>query len=98
MRIATSLFIMFAVAGSALAAEQPAPRRAVWEACKADITALCQGVQPGGGRIKECLKANRDKLSDGCKSAIAAARQARQDARASSAPQAPAQPTPPPAP
>jgi hypothetical protein len=94
MRIATSVFIMFAVAGSALATEQPAPRRVVWEACKADINALCPGVQPGGGRIKECLKANRDKISESCRLAIAAARQARREASAS-APQAPAQPTPP---
>jgi hypothetical protein len=43
-------------------------------ACKADIDALCKDVQPGGGRIKECLKAHADKLSQGCRDAIAAAK------------------------
>lgn len=88
MRVVASAFIMSVLAGAALAADTPAPagRGAVWEACKADISSLCAGIQPGGGRIKACLKANRDKLSEGCKAAIVAARQARQDAKASSAP------------
>ena len=100
MRTAASLFIISALAASALATEQPAQgtRGPVWEACKADVASLCPGIQPGGGRIKECLKTNRDKLSDGCKSAIAAARQARRDAKASSVPPAPAQPASPSAP
>jgi hypothetical protein len=45
-------------------------------ACKADVTALCKDVQPGGGRIKECLKSNWDKVSQGCKDAIATAKAA----------------------
>lgn len=40
-------------------------------ACQADLQTLCAGVQPGGGRIMQCLKQNREKLSAGCKSAIA---------------------------
>ena len=40
-------------------------------ACKADFEKLCAGVQPGGGRIRECMKAHRDQISDACKSAIA---------------------------
>jgi len=40
-------------------------------ACKGDVEKLCASVQPGGGRVGECLKAHRDQLSVGCKLAIA---------------------------
>jgi hypothetical protein len=60
---------------------------AVSSACKGDIEKLCAGVQPGGGRIGECLKAHRDQLSVGCKRAIvqemAARRQSANGAAAS---------------
>lgn len=36
-------------------------------ACKAEIEKLCPGVQPGGGRIIDCLTAHRDQLSEACK-------------------------------
>jgi hypothetical protein len=39
----------------------------VHEACKADVEKLCQGVQPGGGRIRACLKSHEADLSEGCK-------------------------------
>ena len=39
-------------------------------ACKADAEKLCSGVQPGGGRILACMKANKDKLSDACKASL----------------------------
>lgn len=84
MRFVATALILSTLTVPAFAADTP--RGAVREACKADIASLCSGLQPGGGRIRECLKANRDKLSDGCKSAIAAAMQARRDAKSSSAP------------
>jgi hypothetical protein len=46
----------------------------VREACRADVERLCKGVEPGGGRIRECLRAHREELSDGCKAAIKEAR------------------------
>ena len=60
--------------GIALAADEPgntSPRFA----CKPDVDRLCPGVQPGGGRIKACLKQNDAQLSAACKDAIANARQ-----------------------
>ena len=35
--------------------------------CKDDIAKLCQGVQPGEGRIIKCLQQNESQLSPGCK-------------------------------
>jgi hypothetical protein len=84
MRFVATALILSTLTVPAFAADTP--RGAVREACKADVASLCSGLQPGGGRIRECLKANREKLSDGCRAAIAAARQARRDAKSSSAP------------
>jgi Cysteine rich repeat len=44
-------------------------------ACATDIQTLCPSVQPGGGRILACLKEHQDKVSDGCKQAVAKATQ-----------------------
>jgi hypothetical protein len=46
-------------------------------ACQGDVKKLCPGVQPGGGRLIACLKEHQDEVSDGCKEAIAKARQGR---------------------
>jgi hypothetical protein len=40
-------------------------------ACQADLAKLCPGVQPGGGRIMQCLKTHKDEISAPCKSAMA---------------------------
>lgn len=53
-----------------------AQMQAVRAACEADIRATCPGVQPGGGRILQCMKANPDKISQPCKDALVAARAA----------------------
>ncbi len=44
--------------------------RGAVEACKGDAQQYCADVQPGGGRVMKCLKANEAKLSDGCKAAM----------------------------
>ncbi|GAB4067649.1 cysteine rich repeat-containing protein [Ancylobacter sonchi] len=38
--------------------------------CKADIDRLCQGIQPGGGRLMKCLKAHSKEMSVGCAQAL----------------------------
>jgi hypothetical protein len=35
--------------------------------CLLDIDRLCHGVQPGGGRIRQCLKKHAAELSPACK-------------------------------
>src|SRR5262249_25901493 len=40
-------------------------------ACGADIRSLCAGVQPGGGRIVQCVASNAASLSPACKDVLA---------------------------
>jgi hypothetical protein len=40
-------------------------------ACQPDVSSLCSGVQPGEGRILQCLKQNEAKVSQACKDALA---------------------------
>jgi hypothetical protein len=43
-------------------------------ACREDIAKLCAGLEPGGGRIGQCLRQHKDEVSDPCKTALAHAR------------------------
>lgn len=43
----------------------------VRSACGADIRTLCAGVEPGGGRIIQCISGNAASLSPGCKDVLA---------------------------
>lgn len=60
------VFVLSAISGSALAQGQMAELKKLRAVCGPEIRQLCQGVQPGGGRIKECLKKNSDSLTVGC--------------------------------
>ena len=60
--------------GAAVAQQSPAERQALM-ACRADYQALCPKVQPGGGRILACLHQHADKVSGGCKQALASLKQ-----------------------
>ena len=62
----------------------------VREACAADIAKFCPDVQAGGGRVRECFRAHKDELSDGCKAAL---KEMRAEHRAAKA-DAPPAPTP----
>jgi hypothetical protein len=65
---------MFAAAAVATAASranaQAGPSQALRQACGTDVRALCAGIMPGGGRIKQCMIEKSDQLSDGCKAAL----------------------------
>ncbi len=39
-------------------------------ACGGDYRAFCQGVRPGGGRAAQCLRANGQRLSPRCRTAL----------------------------
>lgn len=74
-----SLFFLAASVSSSLA--HPAGGGPLRDACRADVEKLCQGIRPGDGRLRACLKSNKDRLSDGCKSAITAAIQSRREGK-----------------
>lgn len=64
MRAALWLGVMFAV--SVLGGVQAG--HAQWAACRADAEKFCADVQPGGGRILQCLRQHRNQLSPQCAS------------------------------
>ena len=40
------------------------------EACSEDIEATCGSVEPGEGRVAQCLIDNKDKVSEPCREAV----------------------------
>jgi hypothetical protein len=59
------------------------------QGCSDDAQRLCANVQPGGGRILDCLEQKKDSLSDKCKRATQKA-ESMSDASAPNAPPPPA--------
>lgn len=55
--------------GAGVAMAQTAAER---EACMADFEKYCPGVQPGGGRVIECLSKHLDQLTPQCKTVVEA--------------------------
>ncbi len=43
--------------------------------CAEDVAKFCKDVQPGGGRMAQCLKAHENELSGACKEHIAQIKQ-----------------------
>jgi Cysteine rich repeat len=79
----------------AQAQERPPPAQGgstVREACQADVQKFCPGVQPGGGRIRECIAAHKDELSPACRDALQSARARRPGAKGEGPPEQPAKP------
>ncbi|MFG1397750.1 cysteine rich repeat-containing protein [Roseixanthobacter pseudopolyaromaticivorans] len=74
-RLAFSFLIQSSLAApSALAQDAgSAATKAALEACRTDAQKLCASVQPGGGRIMQCPQKQTDQISEGCRTALAAA-------------------------
>lgn len=51
-------------------AERRAEAQSLRAACKADRDALCSTVERGGGRMLQCLRDNKDKVSPACGAAL----------------------------
>ncbi len=70
-----ALIALFTIAAliliTALLAEGPGkdggPRHGPGGACHEDVKRLCGDVEKGEGRIRECIKENKDKLSEECR-------------------------------
>lgn len=68
MRFTSLLVIAAGLILPTIAQAEPGPGRG---ACLHDVKTLCAGVQPGGGRIRDCIREHRAQLSQECKMAIA---------------------------
>jgi len=62
--IASATLCLILLNGTGAFAQQANP-------CAGDVENFCQGVQPGGGRIAQCLVQHKEELSPGCKIRIA---------------------------
>ncbi|MHC2466148.1 cysteine rich repeat-containing protein [Bradyrhizobium embrapense] len=63
-----------AAAPSAIMLRPLRPREELFvlrSACGADVRSICGGVQPGGGRIVQCLATNAGSLSPACRDVLA---------------------------
>jgi hypothetical protein len=60
----------FGALAAALLTTHSAYAASVAKVCAADIKAQCAGVKPGGGKLKDCVKAHFSDLSADCQVAI----------------------------
>ncbi len=67
MRVASILAV---AAGLLLLSLAPANAAGKTETCRAEVDKFCQGVQPGEGRLINCLKGHDAELSDACRAYI----------------------------
>jgi hypothetical protein len=72
-----SLAVVVALAATTVASAQPggSPEAgeispALRQACEGDYQRFCAGVQPGGGRILQCLRTHTKNLSESCRTTL----------------------------
>ena len=67
-------FLALQLIGMAAAQDQPQDRRArmkaIRQACSVDRQKFCGSIQPGGGRILECLRSHGPELTPACQQAL----------------------------
>lgn len=66
MKTITAVAVSLTMTGAALA-QGKGP---VAQSCGDEITKLCAGKEHGGGAVRACLEANKDKVSAACKAAL----------------------------
>jgi hypothetical protein len=66
LKNASAIGITFLLMGSVTMAQETEAAKA----CASDIKTLCAGTQPGEGRVKACIKANFNKLSEPCQAVL----------------------------
>ncbi len=76
--LAAALALSLAVLGGSAGAQTAQSFR---KACNADLQKLCPGVQPGGGKILQCMQTHAAELSPDCKAAYDAASQKMKERR-----------------
>jgi hypothetical protein len=54
---------------------QQAGWASVQAACQQDLAQFCNGIKPGGGRVRACIKQHFRQMSPDCKQAIRQAKQ-----------------------
>jgi len=52
-----------------------------WDACKQDGEKFCKGIEPGEGRIIECMREHKSEFSDACKALMSEKREKRREFR-----------------
>lgn len=68
MFVKQSLIAAVFILTPVVAIAEPGP---VHGACMNDVKSLCGSIQPGGGRVRDCMREHHAQLSDACKIAIA---------------------------
>ncbi len=89
-----TLAVAIALASSPLASaqsqDQSTTRQQIIEslrnACSPYFEKLCSGVEPGGGRVLECLQNHKDELSDSCRTEVEKVMKLREQAKQSNTP------------
>lgn len=64
-RIVPVLASVLFIAGAGVA------RADIRTACADDVKSYCKGIEPKGGKLRDCMAENRAKLSNTCKLAVA---------------------------
>ena len=76
-----ALLVAAGVAASAQSGSDAGSRQqrmaSLRDVCSTHFARLCNGVRPGGGRIKACIKSHKSELSDSCREALSQARQSK---------------------
>ncbi len=65
--ISAAVFAAMSAAVAADTADKPGGKGQHQGACAKDVERLCPGVQPGEGRIVQCMKAHQNEVSPECK-------------------------------